>query len=71
MGRPPLPREHGTMRGWHQHRYNREKPCDACNAARRNPHQVEQYAQRNKGRCAPGLGWPLVSRRDASERSAP
>jgi hypothetical protein len=58
-----LPREHGTMRGFNQHRYHFEQPCDACNAVRRAARQGQQYRQRNKGRCAPGLGWPLEARR--------
>lgn len=64
MGRPALPREHGTLRGWRQHQYNREQPCQACSAARRTVKQGEQYRQRNAGKCAPGLGWPLVVSRD-------
>jgi hypothetical protein len=60
VGRPSLPREHGTMRGFNQHRRNGEKPCDACNAVRRAAKQLEQYRQRNDGKCAPGLGWPLL-----------
>lgn len=66
MGRPPLPREHGTVRGWNQHRYNREKPCDACTAVRRAARQPGQYRQRNSGKCAPGLGWPLLPAGEAS-----
>jgi len=65
MGRPPMPREHGTERGFRQHRYHREHPCDACNAARRAAKQLQQYQQRNRGRCAPGLGWPLVPKEAA------
>lgn len=65
MGRPPLPREHGTMRGWHQHRNRSEQPCDACSAVRRAAKQPEQYRLRNKGRCAPGLGWPLLPARES------
>lgn len=64
MARPRYPREHGTMRGWHQHRYRREQPCDACAAVRRAVKQPQQYRQRNRGKCAPGLGWPLEVRRD-------
>jgi hypothetical protein len=64
MGRPPLSREHGTMRGHQQHRYLRETPCDACNAVRRADKQRKQFRQRNKGKCAPGLGWPLLSERE-------
>lgn len=32
-GRPgpdPLPREHGTTRGYDQHRHNDEDPCPPC-----------------------------------------
>lgn len=47
------------MRGWQQHRYNGEAACDACTAVRRAAKQLQQYRQRNRGKCAPGLGWPL------------
>lgn len=63
MSRPPLPREHGTMRGYNQHKHNREQPCEACAAVRRAAKQPQQYRWRNDGKCAPGLGWPLVARR--------
>lgn len=63
MGRPAMPREHGTMRGFKQHTYYFEQPCDACAAVRRAAKQAQQYRQRNTGRCAPGLGWPLEPRR--------
>lgn len=29
-GRKPLPREHGTARGFRQHRNRGETPCEAC-----------------------------------------
>jgi hypothetical protein len=32
-GRPPAPREHGTERGYRQHRTRREDACDPCRAA--------------------------------------
>jgi hypothetical protein len=32
-GKKPLPREHGTERGYHQHRYDREAVCDPCRQA--------------------------------------
>jgi hypothetical protein len=51
------------MRGFHQHRYYLETPCDACNAVRRAAKQRQQYRQRNAGKCAPGLGWPLEAAR--------
>jgi hypothetical protein len=64
MARPALPREHGTMRGFMQHRRNGEPQCDACAAIRRAAKQSQQYRQRNEGKCAPGLGWPLSARED-------
>lgn len=64
MGRRPLPREHGTMRGWAQHGYRHEKPCVPCAAVRRAARQVPQRNSRGKGKCARGLGWPLEARRD-------
>ena len=67
MGRPPLPREHGTMRGVDQHRHRGEKLCPACLPVRRAAKQPAQYRSRNKGRCAPGIGWPLVSARMVSD----
>lgn len=33
VGTSRLPREHGTERGWGQHRHNREKACDPCKCA--------------------------------------
>lgn len=32
-GRPRLPREHGTERGWGQHRTHADPPCPDCRAA--------------------------------------
>lgn len=34
-GRPALAREHGTVRGYAQHRYRKEPVCLACRAAER------------------------------------
>jgi hypothetical protein len=34
-GRKPHPREHGTPRGYYQHRRNEEEPCAPCRDARR------------------------------------
>ena len=34
-GRLPLPREHGTDRGYYQHRHRREDACAGCKAAHR------------------------------------
>jgi len=54
-----MPREHGTMRGYHQHKYRGETPCPACNAIRRAAKQPQQWRQLHRGKCARGLGWPL------------
>lgn len=59
MSRPAMPREHGTMRGYHQHKYRGETPCPACNAIRRAAKQPQQWRQLHRGKCARGLGWPL------------
>jgi hypothetical protein len=32
QGPSSLPREHGTQRGWNQHKYRQEPQCDACRA---------------------------------------
>jgi hypothetical protein len=41
-GRPALPREHGTPRGWEQHRYRQERACGPCKHA----HQLHVMAKR-------------------------
>ena len=35
MPRPRAPREHGTPRGYDQHRRNHEEACEPCKASRR------------------------------------
>jgi hypothetical protein len=47
--------EHGTYAGYNQHKFYRSEPCDACRRA--NVSYRRQWRQR--GRCVPGLGWPL------------
>jgi hypothetical protein len=61
MGRRPLPREHGTDRGYRQHLWLRTVPCGSCLAAhaRLSEHNLKE------GKCARGLGWPLEPRRAA------
>lgn len=44
-----LPREHGTRRGYRQHRDEAEEPCDACLAANAAYHR-EYRAARAKRR---------------------
>ena len=56
MPRRPLPREPGTERGYTQHASTRTVPCAGC----LNAHARKEAERRDKGRCARGLGWPLV-----------
>ena len=46
-GRPRLPREHGTVRGWGQHWYNHETPCRRCMDAR-NDRDTERRQRRGQ-----------------------
>ena len=62
MGRL-LPSEHGTMRGFNQHKYHSEKPCRPCQEVC-NVYQRRLRARRM--RCTPGLGWPLEPTREAA-----
>ena len=59
MAKPALPREHGSRRGYNEHRRRGEYPCTPCAVA------LATYTQayRQRGRCAKGLGWPLEARR--------
>jgi hypothetical protein len=59
MPRRLLPREHGTERGYRQHVTDRTVPCNGC----LNGHGAAEQKRRARGRCAPGLGWPLEARR--------
>ena len=59
MGKPRLPREHGTERGYQQHGTDRTVPGNGCLTA----HRYFVTARKQRGRCAAGLGWPLVVRR--------
>ena len=60
MPKPRLPREHGTERGYRQHAADRTIAGRGCLVA----HSAHVQRQRDQGRCAPGLGWPLEARRD-------
>jgi hypothetical protein len=63
-GRTPKPREHGTPRGYHQHRRHGETPCAACKKAI-NDYQKQfpsQQAKRKKGTTPTGSSpWPPPS----------
>lgn len=59
MGKGPKakPIKHGTHSGFNTHRNRSEKPCGACHAGER----AYQNKFDRRGKCAPGLGWPLLS----------
>jgi hypothetical protein len=59
MPRPRLPEEHGTERGFQQHKARKTMACAGCLVA-----HASHERSRARGRlCAPGLGWPLEARR--------
>jgi hypothetical protein len=47
-GRRPLPREHGTRRGFWQHKSNAEQPCEECKEARNAYDREWKRAQKAK-----------------------
>lgn len=55
-GPKPRPIRHGTHGGYNTHRNRDEKPCGACRAAER----AYQNKFDQRGKCAAGLGWPLL-----------
>ena len=61
MGRHAGPIKHGTHGGHNLHRRRGEQPCGACRAAER----AYQNKFDRRGKCAPGLGWPLLSARES------
>ena len=58
-GRKPGPINHGTHTGFTMHKYRGEQPCGWCKRGER----AYQNAYDQRGRCVPGLGWPLEARR--------
>ena len=46
----------GTAAGYHRHRKEKTIPCGACLAA----WSKRKQARAQRGKCAPGLGWPIV-----------
>ena len=59
MPKPRMPREHGTERGYRQHNEDGTIPGNGCLVA----HTRFVTDRRKRGKCAPGLGWPLEARR--------
>jgi 5-methylcytosine-specific restriction endonuclease McrA len=52
MARPPLPREHGTHRGYNQHVRARDSICEPCRQARRD-YNRDLKSRRKTGDVAP------------------
>jgi hypothetical protein len=50
-----MPMEHGTVRGYLQHRSAKTIACRICCLA----WSADGKKRRDKGKCAKGLGWPL------------
>lgn len=48
-----LPREHGSQRGYDQHRYRKERPCPDCSEA-----HSKDNTMRRLGLVMTGTGWP-------------
>jgi hypothetical protein len=56
MGRPATGQQtHGTRGGFIQHKQRGTPPCVPCSHA----DAVWKVEYRARGKCAPGLGWPL------------
>jgi hypothetical protein len=52
---------HGSHGGFVMHQKYKTPPCEPCRQA--NIRWAGDY--RRRGRCAPGLGWPLLPAREA------
>jgi hypothetical protein len=58
-GRKAGPIAHGTEGGYQRHSKDGTVPCTICLMA----HARRSETGRRRGKCAPGLGWPLEARR--------
>lgn len=54
--------QHGTYAGYQQHKIKGVPACQPCRKAAAD--YMRTY--RKRGRCAPGLGWPLLSAEEAA-----
>lgn len=67
MGRrgpkPTGQKVHGTEGGYQMHVQRRTPPCFPC----RHALNVARQDARQRGRCAPGLGWPLLPGKEAGD----
>ena len=59
--KPGQDHQHGTHTGFTMHQQRGTKPCDWC----RHGNNLYRQRQRDKGKCAPGLGWPVLPAREA------
>lgn len=60
-GRKPGAITHGTRTGFITHKSRGEEPCGPC----RRADAAYKRDVRARGKCAPGLGWPLLPAREA------
>lgn len=61
-GRPPAEdHKHGTHGGVIMHRKRGTPVCGWCLRG----DALFRWRQRNRGKCSPGLGWPVLSAREA------
>jgi hypothetical protein len=58
LAQRPRPINHGTRGGYLTHKNRDELACIPCAEANR----VYIRKHRQRGKCAPGLGWPLEAR---------
>ena len=65
MSRYTEKREHGSEKGYKQHLRHGEIPCGGCYSG----HSAHETNRRRKGRCARGLGWPLLPAAGQGRRS--
>lgn len=67
VGRPPAPREHGTAKGWGQHRTHGDPVCEPCRIAHRV--EVRPAICREEFARLVAAGVPLADAADATTLS--
>lgn len=62
--KPSPDHKHGSHGGFVMHQQRKTPACFPC----RHANNVWREAYRAKGKCAPGLGWPLLPSGEGSYR---
>jgi hypothetical protein len=60
VARTPGPISHGSPGGYQTELMRGLETCEACRAANTRASGDRKRKARHKGKCAPGLGWPLL-----------